>query len=433
MAIIKELSPFVRGSSVDYLLGLNRRSGIPDYRKPSVLIGDPDRFQRVAATIPFKKPFTALILSFQEALADRKVTEHADSLVDALCAGLPRTQFEVLAVGHSEKAAKSAPRGAPTWRSGVHLNIGNLHLPTGKCLEPFYYAQDQLYAALWLEILNIENGYSSGRACGTRAAVRLLDDPAEAFFPGGKLPPPEARPVGGEWHQRLQRGFAERRAARAAHHARLFGSPRRGCIHPTTVARNFENTVSLSISPSTSRRTHPMDPQPHPANPPPSLSSEPARQMNALLAQLLPSVERLLVCEANLKLIYAAVSDCERELAISRANSSNSFSELSTSVQTLVNGQTNYIAAHQELVASVANCISFLATLGERLEASEQQKRTLSDECQRYRKQAEQSQEQWQQVRRECDVMMREFCAIRREVLSLKSQSAAREVHAGRW
>ena len=246
MAIIRELSPFDRGASIDYLLGRNRRSAKPDYRVPRVLTGDPDRFERVVATIPFKKPFTALIVSFQEALDDRRLTAHGDSLVDALCAGLPRTQFEVLAVGHREKAAKGAPLGAPTWRSGLHLNLGNLHLPTGKCLDPFYYAQDQLYAALCLEILNIENGYSSGRACGPRAAVRFLDDPAEKFFPGGKLPPPEARAVGGEWHQRLRRGFAERRAARAAHHERLFGSPRRGCIHPTTVAWSFENTVSLS-------------------------------------------------------------------------------------------------------------------------------------------------------------------------------------------
>lgn len=155
--------------------------------------------------------------------------------------------------------------------------------------------------------------------------------------------------------------------------------------------------------------------------------------MNALLSQLLPSVERLLVCEAELKLIYAAVSDCERELAISKANSSNSYSELSTSVQKLANAQTKFIAAHQELVESVANCITLLTSLNARLEQSEQRNRTRSDECQRYRTEALQSLEKWQQLRLECDVMMREFCVIRREVLTLKSQTAAREVQSSRW
>ena len=139
------------------------------------------------------------------------------------------------------------------------------------------------------------------------------------------------------------------------------------------------------------------------------------------------------VTEAHFRLLLGALEDCERELAASKTNSSNCYSELSTSVQTLANAQTKFIAAHLEFRASVSDCSALLETLKEHLEQSAQRERMRNEECERYRTEALQAQEKWQQLRLECDVIMREFGAIRREVLELKSRLASREVQSNRW
>ena len=106
MAILKQLRARDWGSTPEYLLGTERASDEPDYRDPRVLLGDPVRFKQFAATIPYAQPVTSLILSFEEALDDQRLSEHADALIEALCVGVPRTQFDALVVAHRERAVK---------------------------------------------------------------------------------------------------------------------------------------------------------------------------------------------------------------------------------------------------------------------------------------------------------------------------------------
>jgi len=137
MAIFKQFAARNRAATVDYLLGRNRTSAEPDYRAPSVVLGDPDRFDWFRAGVHRAQPVTAFVLSFEEAVEDEHLADHAQSLLDTLCAGIPSRQVEALFVSHRERPFKRGQK--PGWRSGLHGLIANEHLATGKALQPFFF------------------------------------------------------------------------------------------------------------------------------------------------------------------------------------------------------------------------------------------------------------------------------------------------------
>lgn len=119
MAILKQFRAKDRAATGAYLIGADRDSEEPDYRVPKVLIGDPLRFDDFVAIIPHAQPVTGLVLSFNEALDECRLIHHAESLVAALSAGIPATQFEVTAVAHRERAAPKKKRTLPQVTPGA--------------------------------------------------------------------------------------------------------------------------------------------------------------------------------------------------------------------------------------------------------------------------------------------------------------------------
>ncbi len=142
MAIFKQFAVRDQAATVDYLVGRDRASAEPDYREPSVILGDPDRFEWFRAGVRRAQPVTACVVSFEEAVDDDQLTEHAQSLLDTLCAGIPRHQVEALFVAHRERSLKRGQK--PGWRSGLHGLIANEHLATGKALQPFFFGGTNL-------------------------------------------------------------------------------------------------------------------------------------------------------------------------------------------------------------------------------------------------------------------------------------------------
>ena len=121
MAVSKQFAVGTPGALVAYLLVRNPLSPDPDYRQPSVMLGDPDQCEWFGAGLCRVQPVTALAISWDEALDDDRLEVHARSLVVTLGAGIPVTWTEYLGVAHREPTA-----AGPKSRVGLHVLIPTL-------------------------------------------------------------------------------------------------------------------------------------------------------------------------------------------------------------------------------------------------------------------------------------------------------------------
>jgi len=146
---------------LDYVLGTNRKN---DTRQPTVIAGDPAQVRGLIAGMDSKNPFTSCALTYEREITPAEAARDIRSFEVALFPGLDPTSWARLWVRHAELAkdpvTKQILPGGRV-RTALHLIIPNVHLPTGKHLQPFWKGADFKRIEAWQEITNAERGYTS--------------------------------------------------------------------------------------------------------------------------------------------------------------------------------------------------------------------------------------------------------------------------------
>jgi hypothetical protein len=147
---------------LNYVLGIGRKD---DPRRPSVIAGNsPDEVGAIIKGLTFKNPFTSLALSYERRLTVAEAQRDIAGFEAALLPGLDTTAWARVWIRHEGTA--------------LHCIIANIHLPTGRRLQPYYHFADRKRMKAWQEATNHAHGYASPK------------DPARqrAFFIGARLP-----------------------------------------------------------------------------------------------------------------------------------------------------------------------------------------------------------------------------------------------------
>lgn len=128
----------------DYLLTAGRAVA------PEVLMGNPEITWANIRSLEFAKVYTSVVLSFEELLPKRCLWEIMQSYERLAFAGVDEKEISRSWVHHGDHG-----------RSELHCIIANVHLGSGKRLQPYYHKQDCRLFINWTEMINAHYGLSS--------------------------------------------------------------------------------------------------------------------------------------------------------------------------------------------------------------------------------------------------------------------------------
>jgi len=186
MPIDKYYRPEQRVSSYSYQLGWGRPLG-DDRRNPRVAYGSPRVCNRLESLIGPRNPSTNFAISFEESLRDDFATFVARQYVeDVLLVGVQSSEYAYTLVLHDEddenckREAETKPVGH---RTAIHGKIINLHLPSGRKLQPIYPTRERMLPTLYLSWAAIKYGLASpfdaGRERNSKSFFRYGETLAE--------------------------------------------------------------------------------------------------------------------------------------------------------------------------------------------------------------------------------------------------------------
>jgi len=146
---------------IDYVLGAGRKD---DTRNPTVIAGDADQCRALVAGLNFKNRLTSCVLSYEMEITPAEAARDIASFEQALLPGLDTTAWDRLWVRHTEfekdPITKQVLPGGRV-RTALHCIIPNVHLPSGKRLQPFWKGADLKRIEAWQELTNAAHGYAS--------------------------------------------------------------------------------------------------------------------------------------------------------------------------------------------------------------------------------------------------------------------------------
>lgn len=159
---------------LDYCLGKHVHGR--DVREPRVLIGNPKQADALIKSVDFANPFTSVVLSYEKKISSEQAQKDIESFESVLMPGLtPGLEYDRVWIEHTETpkdpATKLPIEGEQ--RTALHCIIPNLHLPTGKRLQPYFDRVDRARIEAWQELTNAENGYASAKDPMRRRATVL--------------------------------------------------------------------------------------------------------------------------------------------------------------------------------------------------------------------------------------------------------------------
>ncbi|MDR1011034.1 MAG: relaxase/mobilization nuclease domain-containing protein [Opitutaceae bacterium] len=176
---------FSKGAcNLSYCLGIGKKN---DPRHPKVIAGDPEITLQIINGLVFDNLFTSLVLSYERIVSEGEALRDIASFESALLPGLADDEWDRTWVRHTEiekdpVSKKIVPGGLV--RSALHCIIPNVHLPTGKRLQPYYFNADKKRIQAWVEITNFECGYASP-----------LDENRQRAFKAGHRVPRDVREI----------------------------------------------------------------------------------------------------------------------------------------------------------------------------------------------------------------------------------------------
>ena len=158
-----------------YCLGEKVRG--EDVRHPEVLLGDPAQTKEILKGIDFANPFTSVVLTYERVItpeeASRDIASFEAMVLPGMKAGL---EYDRVWIRHTETPKDPETRKPdPTkpQRTALHCIIPNVHLPTGKRLQPYYDPVDRKRVEAWQELTNEAHGYASAKDPERRRASVL--------------------------------------------------------------------------------------------------------------------------------------------------------------------------------------------------------------------------------------------------------------------
>lgn len=151
-------------AGVPYNIGKTYK-GRFDPRVPMVLLGDPDEVQALIDSLSFANNETSVVLTFEKTIARPLALRLIDEYEQVLLPGMVRGRdYKVVWTEHKEYP-KDPKTGEPDLshppRTGLHGNFANVHLPSGKRLQPYFDPADRRRVENWQEIVNAREGFAS--------------------------------------------------------------------------------------------------------------------------------------------------------------------------------------------------------------------------------------------------------------------------------
>ncbi len=160
---------------LDYCLGKNVRGVDP--RRPEVLQGSPEQAAQVLKSLDFANPFTSVVLTYERKItaeeAARDIASFEAMLLPGMKAGLEYERVWIRHTEHPKDPATRQPDPEKPERTALHCIIPNVHLPTGKRLQPYFDRVDRSRVEAWQELTNEANGYASAKDPQRRRAAVL--------------------------------------------------------------------------------------------------------------------------------------------------------------------------------------------------------------------------------------------------------------------
>jgi len=173
------LKVFPKGhASLAYCLGANLEN---DPRQPTILAGNAAQTQQIINGLAFANPYTSLVLTCDRELSLEEAYRDIADFEATLLPGLDSSAYSRVWIHHTEReknpiTKEILPGGRV--RTALHCIIANVHLPTGKRLQPYYDRVDRKRMEAWQELTNYEHGYASPKDPNRR----------RAFFLSSRLP-----------------------------------------------------------------------------------------------------------------------------------------------------------------------------------------------------------------------------------------------------
>lgn len=129
---------------INYLLGKDRNRP-----HASVLSGDVDLTSELINGLEFKRRYTSGCLSFKEEnLSEALKKELMQSFEEAIFCGLSNTEYDVCWIEHLDKG-----------RLELNFLIPNVHLPTGRRLQPYWDRADRKRINAWQQWQNAKHNF----------------------------------------------------------------------------------------------------------------------------------------------------------------------------------------------------------------------------------------------------------------------------------
>lgn len=157
--IVKFLSNKSGGGigSVNYLLDQKRIEN----GTAKILRGDEDITRSLIQSMTKKQKTTFAVMSFEEAnIPEDQKRELMDQFEKTFCAGLDKSQFNILWVEHTDKG-----------RLELNCIIPKIELSTGKSFNPYFHGSDFHLADLFQNSANLKYGYSDPKDPAKQASV----------------------------------------------------------------------------------------------------------------------------------------------------------------------------------------------------------------------------------------------------------------------
>lgn len=160
---------------LDYCLGKSVRGVDP--RAPEVLHGSPEQSAQVIKSLDFANPFTSVVLTYERTISNeeaaRDMTAFEEMLLPGLKGGLEYDRVWIRHSEHPKNPVTRQPDPTKPMRTALHCIIPNVHLPTGKRLQPYFDRVDRKRVEAWQELTNEAHGYASAKDPERRRAVAL--------------------------------------------------------------------------------------------------------------------------------------------------------------------------------------------------------------------------------------------------------------------
>jgi hypothetical protein len=137
-------------------------------------------FQFLTESADTPNPYLGVILAWSEILPDDVAMAIWDEGISMLLPGIAPSDLARVDVLHNEPPA----RGHLFRRTALHSGLGNIHLPTGKKLYPFFVSRDEARVRAWRLATNRQHDWSDPEeklrfrpwnGASKRISARLLD------------------------------------------------------------------------------------------------------------------------------------------------------------------------------------------------------------------------------------------------------------------